>query len=336
MKLTRNTISLCTTCYKEIPALITIGPEGVVMRKECSAHGEQTAVVEPDPVFYTLVNSLRCPSIYDGYFVDVTRRCNMRCNTCYFPLEEQDPDGLFSLDSIVEDCTVNARRAPFILTGGEPTIRGDIAKVIEEVSKIGPVELLTNGVRLADPELFQQVMPLLIAKNGVANLNLSIHPESDKWREVVEMCRKDEVKIESALLVIDSKESFQKAIAQAQELSDVVLAFRIKAATKIWAEQKPADKIFVSHMLNWLEEMGGYKLVPQRQNKSVFVNVIHNSNSKPVLLMLVSWHDVNNVDLMDIDCPPFYRARNGQVANFVTAALINEGMEAGWLNGRRM
>ena len=53
-----------------------------------------------------------------------------------------------------------------------------------------------------------------------------------------------------------------------------------------------------------------------------------------VYYMLVSWYDAENVDLLDIACPPFYRARNGQVENIVTACLINEGMSKGWLNGR--
>jgi hypothetical protein len=42
---------------------------------------------------------------------------------------------------------------------------------------------------------------------------------------------------------------------------------------------------------------------------------------------------VDNVDLREIDMPPTYRARNGEVCNLVTANLINEGMQNGWLRG---
>lgn len=332
MKLQRPTISLCSTCYREIPALVEVRQEGVTIKKSCAEHGEQQGILEKDSVLYTYLKSLPNQGIYGGHFVDVTRACNLRCQYCYYPLQAKDPEGMFSVARIVEDCRVNAHRAPFILTGGEPTLHPQIVDLIKGVSAVGPVELLTNGVNLAKKELFDEVLPLITNNNGIANLNLSIHPETEKWREVVEACRENKVKIESALIVVDSEDSFHGALELVKSLSDVVLAFRIKAASRIWNEQKPEEKIFVSDMLQWLDDLGGASMVPQRGNKSVIVNVVW----KGIFMMLVSWHDITNVDLMDIDCAPWYRARNGQVCNFVTAGLINEGMAKGWLNGERI
>jgi hypothetical protein len=45
--------------------------------------------------------------------------------------------------------------------------------------------------------------------------------------------------------------------------------------------------------------------------------------------MLVSWYDINNVDLLDISCPPYYRSKDGGIYNLVTAELINEGIKKG-------
>jgi organic radical activating enzyme len=336
MKLQRLTTSLCSVCYKEVPAVVTVNPQGVQMEKECSAHGRQTSLVEHDPVFYTYVMGLKSATIYAGYFVDVTRQCNLRCRYCYYHLEQGEPVGL-ELDAIVQECRVNSHLGPFILTGGEPTLRPDLPVIIEQVSRYGGVELLTNGIRLAEREYFDQLMsmPQILGDSGCANVNLSIHPETDKWRDVIAHARAAGIKLESALLVVDSQASFLKAVALAKELSDVVMAFRLKAASRIWAEQKPTEKIFVSDMLHWLEGAGmevRLLTVVGRENKSVFVNTL----VEGVNLMLVSWHDVTNVDLHEINCPPFYRARNGEVANFVTAGLINEGMGRGWLKGWRL
>ena len=302
-------------------------------------------MLERDPVFYTWVKGMRSPSIYGGYFVDVTRRCNLRCDYCFYPLVKQDPEGLFSIGNIVDECAANRHMAPFILTGGEPTIRPDIIELIREVSKVGPVELLTNGVKLADEEFFEKVMPLITHRNQrgelVANLNLSIHDDqTDKWRDVVALCRKHSIRIESALIVIDSEERFGEAMKIAKEISDVVVAYRIKAASVLWNEQKPGKssdgkKIFVSDMVSWLEKLGGkgsWVLLPDRHNKSVILNVLWGG----MAMMLVSWHDVNNIDLNDVNCAPYYRARNGAILNFVTASLVNEGIAKGYLDGRKM
>jgi len=303
-------------------------------------HGEQIGVLERDPVFYTFVQGLQSPGIYNGYFVDVTRRCQLRCTPCYYALQKEDPKGVYTVENILADCRVNAHRGPFIFTGGEPTLHPELPEILGEAAKYGGVELLSNGVRLAEPDYFREIIPLItspIAGVGpVANLNLSIHrKETDKWQVVVDQCREQGVKIESALIVVDGKEDFAEAINLCHELSDVVLSFRLKAASRIWNEQKPANgvgKIFVSDMLAWLEELGEQpQFVLQRQNKTSFVNVTWDG----LFLMLVSWHDTNNVDLHDIECAPYYRARNGEIRNMVTAMLINEGMSAGWLHGHQ-
>jgi organic radical activating enzyme len=327
------TISFCPTCYAEVSASVTVGREAVTMNKSCPHHGQFTSMVERDPLFYQAIRGLRAPSIYDGYFVDVTRRCNLRCEHCYYKLETTDPEGEYSIPAILNECAVSRHRAPFIITGGEPTTREDIGEVIRNVRQIGPVELLTNGTGLTKPELWTELVPLLTNEGtDTINVNLSLHvKETDAWREVVNRCRAEGVKLESALIVINSKDEFWEAMTLCKEISDVVECYRIKAASRIWNEQKPEGKIFVSDMYRWLEESGKpVVLVPQRHNKVSIVNVAYDR----MHLMLVSWYDVSNIDLVDVDCAPYYRARNGEVQNFVTAMMINEGLSKGWLKGR--
>lgn len=333
MKLTKSTKSLCPTCYKEIPAEIEVHSHGVVMRKECSQHGPVKALLERDPVFYTYITAgLRSPGIYPGLFVDVIRQCNLRCSYCYFALESgtaRIPETL-SLQSIVDHCKANQHMAPFVFTGGEPTLRHDLHDLITEVGKIGPVEVITNGVRTG------RILPHVESvetKIFPEEFHLSIHDDVTKeWQNMVNWCVASDRKLKSILIVIDSKESFLSAIQRARELRSVTQCFRIKAATNLWAEQKASNRVFVSDMLHWLEELGQVTIYTERNNKSVITNVIFEG----MLIMLVAWHDVFNVDLLDIDCPPYYLARNGEIANLVTANLINEGMEKGWLNGTKM
>lgn len=333
MNLYSHTVSFCPSCYLEIPAKISIGRELVTMEKTCPVHGKSTGIVERDPLFYQHIRALRSPSIYDGYFVDVTMTCNLRCTRCFRPLDKEDPAGEFSVESILNECRVNVHRGPFIITGGEPTVRPDIVELASKMKEIGPIELLTNGVKLADEKLFDELMPV-ITEDGRANLNLSLHlKETDKWMTVVARCRSLGIRIESALIVVENKEEFLQAVELAKTLNDIVDSFRIKAASKIWSEQKPTDKIYVSDMWKWLEETGKpLQLIPARHNKVSIVNVAYDG----LWLMIVSWYETSNIDILDVDCAPYYRAQNGQVRNFVTASLQNEGISAGWISGRRI
>jgi hypothetical protein len=333
----RQTRSLCNTCYREVPAVVSAVDGRVILTKQCSDHGVQQGLVERDAAFYWAVSTLTSPTIYDGHFVDVTRKCNLRCTYCYYPLEKQDPAGAYSIDSIVEECILNAHRAPFIITGGEPTTRDDIVDALAAVKRVGPVELLTNGVRLAaDPELCRRVFRQISHGSSFLNLNLSVHRENgDAWADLLRHCRTEGLTVESALIVVDSEQSFRDSLKIVNEFQDVVAAWRIKAASRIWNEQKPEQKIFTSDLLKWLQIHGGDSepvLVRSRGNKPSIINVAWNGT----VLMLVSWYDTSNIDLDDIACPPTYRAKNGEVANFVTACLINEGMSKGWLKGQRL
>ena len=342
MKLQKQTLSYCPTCYAEIPAKVKVLQEGVFLEKQCPTHGSFESMIERDSNFYLYANSLPNPGIYGGYFVDVTRRCNLRCQYCYHPKSDTEPADEFSIARIVADCKAQAAlpgRLPIILTGGEPTLRPDIVELVNEVSRIGPVQVLTNGVRLAqDDDLFNRLMPALTRQTqigNVANLNLSIHhKETDKWRDVVFDCNRKAVCLESALIVIDSEQSFLDAIAIAREVSSAALGVRLKAATRSWNEQKPNNRIYVSDMMNWLEKhVGSVEIVTNGvNNNSRYLNV----RCDGLYLMLVAWPDIHNFDLCEVHCPPYYRAKNGEVRNLVEAFAINEGMDKGWCKGRRL
>ena len=206
MKLNRHTLSICPSCWLEIPARIEVASSGAWMVKKCPTHGETRAMVERDPIFYAHVMALAATQIYPGYFLEITRRCNIRCPACYMDLLKDDPEEDYTIGKLLNECAVNMRHAPFILTGGEPTFRKDIVEVLTEVRKISPQgippRMLSNGVRLTDRKLYEAVLEQLhFPEKGIFCLNFSIHHEvTDTWRIVLEMLRSDKIKIESALV----------------------------------------------------------------------------------------------------------------------------------------
>lgn len=319
-----NTVSLCPTCYKQIPAYIDAHQDGVFLNKRCSEHGPFSAMVERSPEYYFQCKAANAKNIYNGFFLDVTERCNLKCKYCYYRTSnKKDP----SIESLKSEAIIHANRGPIILTGGEPSLREDLPEVISELNSISPnVELLTNGHGVTSR--LNELAPLL-DNNDVLRINLSLHLES-MGSDLVLIDAVSELgkKLESVLCVIDSLEQIDNILAFGEKYKHCIEAIRIKAATKLWNEQKPENKIFVSDMWNHVKK---YTPTPMwwRNNKTSFFNFELNG----VYYMLVSWYDVYNVDLIDIFCPPYYRAKNGQIENIVTACLINEGMSKGWLNG---
>ena len=318
----RFTVSLCPTCYLEIPAVIHV--EDVVrMEKTCPVHGAFSATVEVSPGFYDWCR-VNPGTIYPGHLVDITTKCNLRCKYCYYDLGKED----FDIGAILNECRVNL--PPFILTGGEPTMRPDLPDIIRQTAEIGPTYVLTNGTKFLDRKYLKAVAEHVHQENGFHGIGLSFHPEAKVFDEVVEALRFEGIKAHTVFFVIDALEQLNDVLAFAKSHPGEVEMIRVKCASKLWDEQRPSSRIFTSQVLEWFKERDEIRDVFGGGKASYFPFWGKDGQAWSI----ISWYDVNNVDLLDIACPPTYRAKNGEVADFVKAMLINEGMGKGWLKGK--
>jgi organic radical activating enzyme len=319
------TLSICPVCYRSIPAVIE-AERGVIMTKNCSEHGVFTSVVERDPQWFNYCQALNCKGIYDGLLIDVTKKCQLQCQYCYHKNEGEH----IPVSQIIEDAKKLRDCKLFILTGGEPTLHPDLSKIITGLKEYGDVSLLTNGIKLCNEKYFKEIIPLL-EKDGGVNVGLSFHKESEgKDFEFLGLCRKHKKKIATGFFVIDDIQQIDEALNIAREYRDVMMVMRIKAASNLGDERNADNKIFVSDMLNYLSSRGNTQIITGTNengytynNKVSIANVMHEG----IQLMLISWYDVNNIDLYDIDCAPYYKAQDGNVYDMVNACIINEGIE---------
>lgn len=317
------TLSLCPTCYKTIPAEISLAEENsIVMLKECSEHGEFFSVVESDALFYekVMINNKR-KNIYGGHFIDVTERCNMKCNPCFFPVSTKEDR---PIENILQEAAICGSDI-VILTGGEPLIRNDIDTLCESLVKSKHVEIVSNC------KLFSTDMADAFKRIGVS-LSLSYHPNDlDAFWSAIDTARKSGFHFASILFAVKDIHQIKGFIEISEQVRDVCTFFRLKAQVDIWNHKTSGNHIFTSDLLHEMIKFGA-SIAWFVDNKVSYTIVTLNNLG----YALVSWYNIDNVDLLDIDVPPTYMARTGHIKNFVTSLLINEGMQKGWLNGARI
>ena len=176
-KVIRSTRSVCPVCLKNLPAAICREDDGrVFLEKTCPDHGGfRTLVWQGNTDFESWL--LSEPPMLDGegqrcavdcglcgnhqagsccVLLEVTRRCNLRCRFCFADggAAENDPS-VEKLEAAIADIVRQCGPVLLQLSGGEPTLRDDLPRLVRFAKKAGcgAVQLNTNGLRLAeDPD----------------------------------------------------------------------------------------------------------------------------------------------------------------------------------------
>lgn len=178
--------SLCPTCLKNVEGSIVSDNRAVYLLKTCSEHGSVKLKIWPDIDHYRWMRSfdfprvpprlrnnaatrcltscglcarhLRKPTLME---IEVTRRCNLRCPVCFMGAEDSADPGLTELQSLYTSILEEAGPDIAIqLTGGEPTVREDLAEVVRLGHGLGfsAIEINTNGLAIAvQPDLLPRL-----------------------------------------------------------------------------------------------------------------------------------------------------------------------------------
>jgi uncharacterized radical SAM superfamily Fe-S cluster-containing enzyme len=183
VKVLSRTQSLCPVCKRPIEALYIEEGGSVCFRKTCPAHGTVSAITADDAESFSewmrasIVNIAprqaltagadgECP-LHCGtcdrhlqtaccVLLDVTERCNQSCPWCFARAAGVGADGdpsLARIERLYDRLTElgEERKFNLPLSGGEPTVRDDLAEIIAMGKRKGfeYIQLNTNGRRLA-------------------------------------------------------------------------------------------------------------------------------------------------------------------------------------------
>ena len=176
-KVIRSTRSVCPVCLKNLPAALSREDDGrVFLEKTCPDHGEYRALVwqgKTDFESWLLSEppmadgeGLRCPGDCGlcgkhqagscCVLLEVTRRCNLRCRFCFADGGSANDDpSAEELEATITDIVKQCGPVLLQLSGGEPTLRDDLPRLVRfaKSAGCGTVQLNTNGLRLAeDPD----------------------------------------------------------------------------------------------------------------------------------------------------------------------------------------
>ena len=180
--LLRRTTSLCPTCLGSVPAEVVRRGDQVVMTKQCDRHGASEVVVAHDADWYQRISSYPaavtpptttrtvergCPFDCGPCaqheqtamlpIVPITSACNLDCPICY---THNKNDGAYHMTEaelraiLGHIARTDPARRLINITGGEPTMHPDFARLIElcHTEGIRRITISTHGLGLLKDE----------------------------------------------------------------------------------------------------------------------------------------------------------------------------------------
>ena len=181
-KIISQTQSLCPVCLKRLDAAIVLRGKSYVMKKTCPDHGSfettvwkgsipmekwsltkeranienpQTEIREGCPFDCGLCENHRqhtCTAL-----IELTQSCNLNCRFCFADSKNTFSDPTIEQISALYKSVLSASGTCNIqLSGGEPTLRGDLPEIIRIGKDLGFkfIQVNTNGIRMAEEEDF--------------------------------------------------------------------------------------------------------------------------------------------------------------------------------------
>lgn len=151
-KIIKKTTALCSVCVKPVDSVIFEQDEIIWLEKTCREHGtSQSKHLLANPRIYYCLQELHKDrsAIPEGLILKLTHACDQACAYCYMRANEES----IEVPSFEE---LMGRAAKFrgdiiYVSGGEPTLRDDLTKIIRTLrAQKKKVVLFTNGKKCVD------------------------------------------------------------------------------------------------------------------------------------------------------------------------------------------
>ena len=293
-----QTESVCPICLKKITADRVKRGETVFMEKICAEHGFFEVEVWGGHLSYEDWDRIKEPStpvnpatsVEHGcpfdcglcpahrqhsccVLLEVTERCNLGCPICFASSgDAADDPPIESLLDTMRDLLTRGGPLNIQLSGGEPSVRDDVPRIIQEGKKMGHpfFQLNTNGIRLAEEEGYAQSLSdagldcVFLQFDGVTDevyRQIRGRDLFDIKKKAIEACQKagiGVVLVPTLLNGVNIKEIGQILRFAAEHIPTVTgVHFQPMTFAGRYPKGAPVNRFTLSHLLYEIEKQTG-------------------------------------------------------------------------------
>jgi hypothetical protein len=318
-----KTVSLCDHCYKHIPAIVYEEDGKILMAKNCPDHGLMNSIVEVDVAFYYNLTHYRDIESFNQILFEASDRCQLSCPHCYHLPDNKIQDR--PIAEIIEQLSQFPKDSAPMLAGAEATLRPDFVELCQEINKLGfkKFELLTNGLRFADLDFSQDCI-----NAGLGSVCLGLnHPsyQGDKVHE--KQLRGLTNMIDTGYQIgyvgytIEDYDHLPFILEEIKQINHTQINhYRIRCGSFI-GRSSDQQRGYLSVLVNKIKEQIGDDIVAYPSDDNPYHVMLQWGD---ILLRIIQWPDVTNIDLEELATGPWCQFYDGPVSNFVHQVITRD------------
>jgi uncharacterized radical SAM superfamily Fe-S cluster-containing enzyme len=293
------------------------------MTKRCPDHGESTSVVETDPAFYYGLEHHRDIESFNQVLFEASDRCQLECPHCYHLPDNKVQDRPIS--DVLEQLKKFPKDSAPMLAGAEATLRPDFVELCEEINSLGfaKFELLTNGLRFANRDFAQDCYDA-----GLGSICLGLnHPSyqgekiHDKQLAALQNLIEVGYPIGYVGYTIESYDHLPFILDEIKRIHHPQINhYRIRCGSFI-GRSSDQTRSYLSALVKKIKEITNDQIEPYLSDDNPY-HVMVNWNG--ILLRLIQWPDVTNIDMEELATGPWCQFYDGPITNFVHQVITRD------------
>ncbi len=318
-----NTVSLCNHCYRHIPAVVYEQDGEIRMAKNCPEHGIMYSVVETNTEFYYSLEHHRDIASFNQVLFEASDRCQLSCPHCYHLPDNKVQDR--PIEDVITQLSMFPRDSAPMLAGAEATLRPDFVELCQEINKLGfeKFELLSNGLKFYNIDWAKQVYDA-----GLITMCLGLNHPSYQGEKV----HNKQLQALGNMLdlgymigyvgyTIESYDHLPFILNEIKKIDHPQINhYRIRCGSFI-GRSSDQQRSYLSELVRQIKVLTNNEIEAYSSDDNPY-HVMVSWNG--ILLRLIQWPDVTNIDMEELATGPWCQFYDGPITNFVHQVITRD------------
>lgn len=319
-----DTVSLCSKCYRHVPAVVYEQAELIWISKLCPEHGIETALVEKDPEFYYSLEHNLDYTFFNQVLIEITDKCQLECPHCYhLPDNKSQDKPLELLKSQTDLLPVDSQ---ICFAGAEPSLYKKLIPLIEHECTSGrkSPNILTNGVKFSNYNFAKEcynagLKHICIGLNHYSYQGENVHKQQ---LEAIENLKSIGYIINYVGYTLETVEHLEDVLEEIDAITDDRVAnFRIRCGSFI-GRSGDQERSFLSSTYKKIKELNNGNLIDLKTDDNPYHVMTKLSNGASI--RIIQWPDATNIDMEELATGPWCEFIEGPITNFVHQIICRD------------